>query len=491
MSFRKELSEYVEARTPGLWVSTYEEPLVLPEIKEVGKSLNIPVLFWSSIRGLSELSRAQNIVPPDAKLIGALQHLEQQDGAYLLVLADPSESLKSADALRQLREMLMHEAEKIRTVVVVTPKTEIPLELVRHMQPLTFRLPDLEELTPIVSGVAKEQALRLTKAAQIELAESAASMTVHEAKVAVRRALKQHGNDIHEAADLVWNMKSELWQQTGLIITRRATESWEDVGGAYELKKHFEQLLPSFSAKARSDGIPTSRGMLLVGPPGTGKSLVSRVIAAKLGWRYLDWDLGRLLGPYVGTSEENTRRLLEISDLHRPCVVRIDEISHQFSGFESSGYTDSGVVSRMISRILTWLEERSDGLYMVASTNEPSQLPPNLVRSGRFGSTWFLDLPNHDGLAAILAIHAKKHCSELWSLLEPHLPELTRTMKEAEFSGADVEQTIVESIQLAYPEQPTYKLFKETLLAQVPTAATMREQIERMRKWAKGRARVA
>lgn len=496
MAFRDEVSDFLEAGTNALWVTTHEEPRVLADLKELAKTMNSPAFTWSQVRGVMNVEAKKGALPnvaPDQGLVGAIfwswMQAQQLQSTLLLILCDPHDALKDAAAKRAVRESIEGHAD-VR-IIMITASPEVPFELSRLVMPLKFSLPIHEEMVEIIKRDMRGAGLTGQQVA--ELAESAVGLTASESRIAVRLALARHGaKKIPEVAEEIWATKTRLYDTSGLVVVRRPKESFGNVGGCFEFKKWISQRLRAFSPEARLKGVPTPRGVIFVGPFGVGKSLLSRSICNALEWCYIEWNLGKLLGPYVGTTERNTDRLLEFTDLHRPCVVRLDEIGHQVSGYQSSAYSDSGVVSRMIGRILTYMEERRDGIFFVASTNEPWNLPPHMVRAGRFDAIFHIELPDSGSMEEIFAIHSRHYCPDLkLDYRGQPVRNLVRKMVELKFSGAEAEQTVIEAVQTSFPDPPTVDTFEKCALNIVPISQTMAEEMERLEKWARGRARLA
>lgn len=492
-SFRTEFMQHLQVGAPGFWITTFEESRVVPEILLAAGEASYSVYQWSVISGLSLPGKdhPQSLVPIDAPIFTVFNWLlENGKKPWVLLLYDYHEQFNAGNK-RFFREFLERSIGGPRnTLVFISPKHDIPLELSRTLVPLRFSLPQALELEAPLKRAYRGALDETPLPARQALIESALGLTTVEAEIAFRLARLRHKGKVHEAAQEIWDSKMRLWENSGLVGVRQPSETWEDVGGCYEFKKWIDARLLMFEPEARQKKKPVPKGVLFVGSYGTGKSLLSRVIAAKLRWRLIEWDLGKLLGPYVGTSEQNTDRLLEITDLHRPCVVRIDEIAHQMSGFESSGYTDSGVISRMIQKILTWMEERQDGVFVVGSTNEPWRLPPHMVRAGRFDAIFHIPLPGADALEDILVIHLRRYC-------DGNAPKdidtgaLVQRMHQNRFAGAEVEQMVIEAVQMAYPNDPTAKDFERASFGIVPAAVTMAEPIQKLEEWASKRARPA
>jgi len=478
MTFQENIQLATLAGARGIWITTFEEVRVREDLLTLADRLGQPVLTWSSASGLQFDGTV--ILPPAAKLAGALQYMQDSKQEGWFILFDAHADLESA--LRRIRELVLYGVAKC---FMVSPKSEIPFELSHEFIPIPYNLPTKVELANSLKSIRD-----VPTAGIFQIAESAAGLTLHEAHYAIRRAVMAGHKKIPALVRNVWEYKTNQISQSGMLTISQPTETWNDVAGIYGFRSWIDSRLRVFTPEARKKGVPIPRGVLFVGPFGTGKSLISKVIASKLGWQYVEWKLDKLMDPFVGNTESNTRRMIELTELHAPCVVRIDEITNQVSGHESSGYTDSGVVSRMIGTILTWMEERTSDIFLAASTNEPWKLPGHMVRAGRFDAIFYVGLPKADALEEVLKLKLVKYSPTI-DMTAVDIPEMARAMAAEKFSAAEAEQVVIESVQTAYPDLPDARHLQRALHAVVPSAVTMAEQTKRIEEWARTRAQSA
>jgi SpoVK/Ycf46/Vps4 family AAA+-type ATPase len=267
-----------------------------------------------------------------------------------------------------------------------------------------------------------------------------------------------------------------------------ATETIDQVGGLGVLKDWLRKRTVAFTDEARAFGLPPPKGILLLGVQGCGKSLCAKAVSSLWQLPLLRFDIGRMFGSFVGSSEENIRKAIAVADSVAPAVLWVDEIDKAFSGSQSSGISDAGTAARVFGTFLTWLSEKSTAVFVVATANDISHLPPELMRKGRLDEIFFVDLPSNQEREQIFRIHLAKRGR---TPADFHLQALTEASEN--FSGAEIEQAIISALYDAFSASSPLAT-KDILLAlrqAVPLATTMAEHIDQLRRWAEGRARSA
>jgi SpoVK/Ycf46/Vps4 family AAA+-type ATPase len=287
---------------------------------------------------------------------------------------------------------------------------------------------------------------------------------------------------------LIATEKARTLKKGGLLEIVETQASLADVGGLDALKAWLLRRRSAFTPEAAAFGLPTPRGILLMGIPGTGKSLTAKATASVLGKPLLRLDAGRLFAGIVGESEANLRRAIAMAEAVAPCVLMIDELDKGMSGSRSSGSTDGGTTARVFGSFLSWLQEKESPVFVVATANDISQLPPELLRKGRLDEIFFLDLPGESERADIWRIHIARRKRD------PELFDLTALVRQTDgFTGSEIEQAFVDALYAAYDAGREVRQddVAEALRRSVPLSVTMAEDIRALRQWASKRARSA
>lgn len=285
--------------------------------------------------------------------------------------------------------------------------------------------------------------------------------------------------------------KNRLFVNQGILDYFPKNENLKDVGGMDVLKDWLFKRQKAYEKKARDFGLQKPKGLLLLGVPGCGKSLTAKTIASFWNMPLLRLDIGKVFQGLVGSSEDNIRKAITTAEAVAPCVLWIDEIEKGLSGVQSSGVTDGGVTSRIFSTILTWMQEKTSPVFVVATANNINLLPPELLRKGRFDEIFFVDLPNEEERKKIFEIHLAKKNQNSHSF-----PMEMLSKKTEGFNGAEIEECIKEAMFAAYVENPEIPILKASHLVDaisktVPLSTTMKEQIYALRQWASTRAKNA
>jgi len=484
--------DLVFAGTTVLHLASWEWSRVRGWTFQLGKDLTVPVLLWSASSGLVEIDAERREVEVDAALddpIGAIEYLAGAVEGGVLLLEDVHPYLEPQHhaVIRHIREFARQTGNPPRLLVLSTPVTGLPLDLQKEVPTIELPLPGdrvLRRVATDVVGIGDSEGLDLDAA----LIRAARGLTVMEAEVAFRRALQAHGQLDASGVPIVVREKERVIRQSEVLEYYEPRASMADVGGVDTLKRWLNQRGRGFEPAAAEFGLDAPRGALLLGVQGCGKSLVARAIAASWQFPLLRFDLGRVFGGLVGQSEGNMRAALQIAEALAPCVLWIDEIEKGLAGMGSSDQTDGGTTSRVVGTLLTWMQERQQPVFVVATANRIDQLPPELLRKGRFDEIFFVDLPAPDVRRDILCIHLTRRKRD------PGAFDLDRLVEASVgYSGAELEEAVREALYLAYADGREVETddIAAALEATRPLSLTMGSDIANLRSWAKVRTRMA
>jgi SpoVK/Ycf46/Vps4 family AAA+-type ATPase len=392
--------------------------------------------------------------------------------------------------VRQLRHLYRHLRRTSQTLILLSPVLELPPELQEEITVLDFPLPTAEEIAPAIKTMIPPDKLRLDSAGLSQLVKSCLGLTFDRIRQALAKCLLQKQFIDESAIDLVLEEKRQRIRQTEVLEFFAPTETFANIGGLENLKQWLLQRQQAFSDQARQFGLPHPKGLLLVGIQGTGKSLCAKAIAHIWRFPLLRLDVGRLFGSLVGQSESRTRQTVQLAEALAPCVLWLDEIDKAFAGSSVSVSGDSGTSQRVLGTMLTWMQEKTSPVFVVATANNIEHLPPELLRKGRFDEIFFINLPNFQERRAIFQVHLQKYRPLTFRKFDIDL----LAEKTADFSGAEIEQAIIEGMYIAFHQGRD--LENDDILKAIantfPLASTAREQIQYMQAWAsQGRARSA
>jgi len=405
--------------------------------------------------------------------------------AALLVLHDFHRYSDDSSICRKLRNLATSLRQRPHTVVITAAEWQLPRELEECITLLDLPLPDQGEIEALLRSIAQACGQPLPDALLEQLSHSCSGLSEQRIRQVAARGLASRGQLGLEDLEEVLEEKRQAIARSELLEYCPTEATPSDIGGLDALKRWLEQRHMAFSDEARRYGLPLPRGVLLVGPQGTGKSLTAKAIAHSWSMPLLRLDVGRLFAGLVGASEARTRDMIQRAEAMAPCVLWIDEID---KGFGGSSRSDGGTSQRVLATVLTWMAEKTSAVFVVATANGVEALPPELLRKGRFDEIFLLDLPSAAERAAILDLQLRRrrpaHAIPLQVLVD----------RTEGFSGAELEQTVIEAMHLAFAEQREFG--EADLIAAasqvVPLSRTAREQLEQLKLWAStGRARPA
>ncbi len=494
--FVSELDVLIRARYPLVYLVTSEEQRLEEILGELAETHGKACLGWSIAKGFARIGASKlGAVPEDAREpLQALAAVEKLTEPSLVVLKDFHPFLQDPAVVRGLRELAHALKSTFTTVVLLSPTLVIPPEIEKEVSVLDVPLPSYRDLLHLLKEIVdvvrqgNRARIDLTKDDADQLIKAAQGLTLSEAENAFAKAIAKDGRLSKDDVPLVLEEKRQVIRKSGLLEYYPTEEKLQNVGGLDLLKTWLARRGAAFSEAARKFGLPEPKGLLLLGVQGCGKSLTSKAIAAQWRLPLLRLDMGRIFSGLIGSSEENLRRAIGVADSVAPVVLWIDEIEKGFAGVASSGQVDAGVTARVMGTLLTWLQEKTAPVFVVATANRIEQLPPELLRKGRFDEIFFIDLPAAAERREIFAIHIAKRGR---NAVGYDLDVLAR--RADGFSGAEIEQAVISGLYDAFAEgkELEQRHLERAVTESLPLSTTMREEIDHLRDWARTRTRAA
>jgi SpoVK/Ycf46/Vps4 family AAA+-type ATPase len=493
---KQNITHYIRAGYPGLYLVSHEEQRVEAELKAVVEGLNeqppnpseppYQLHAWSITTGLINVqtgSRRDCSEPMEALIV-----LADLPNNSIILLRDFHQFFDDPNPvlIRKLKDELAVAKTKGKTLIILGCRLILPPELEREFTVIEFALPDHEQLNVVLNGICESAKLVSPKGdAKTALIDAARGMTTVEAENAFALSIVETGK---LESSTIAREKAQAVRKNGLLEIMDTQESLETIGGLDVLKDWLLKRRHAFSARAIEYGLPTPKGLLITGIPGTGKSLTAKATSSVFDLPLLRLDAGRLFAGLVGQSEENIRSVIQTAEAISPVVLWIDELEKGFAGSRSSGSTDGGTSSRVFGTFIQWMQEKKAAVFVVATANDVSQLPPEMLRKGRWDETFFVDLPNREEREIIWRIQIAKYGRDSKDFDTRQLAKATDGL-----TGAEIEQVFVDALYRAFDQEdePTDLTIGEVLVDFVPLSKLMSEQITSLRSWAKGRARMA
>lgn len=486
---------YVAAGYPLLWIQTHEEFRAMVSFaNEMQKSKDPFNLYsWDIIDGIkkrmiekgefkSSKLEDEGLNDPLIALEWAASNKGMEDDSILFLLDYHyylDKDAKNTGALiRKIKNIMPTFKATGKILAIISHTIRIPPELEKETTVITFGLPDMDELKITLKSVCESGNAPYPEHDK-DILDAARGMTSLEAENAFSLSLLEKKCFDSE---IIRREKSAIVKKTGLLEVIETKETINDVGGLNNLKTWLQARENCFSKEAQNFGIKPPKGLLIIGVPGTGKSLLAKTIASIFRKTLLRLDVGKVYGQYVGDSESNIRKCLDIADAVAPTLLWIDELEKSFSGAKDNGNSHE-TSKRVFSTFLTWLQEKTTDVFIVATANKVSALPPELIRSGRFDAIFWVDIPDTDAQRKeILDIHLKKVGHE-----KDNLDRLLLAKKCEGFTGAEIEVWVANALIRAFQqshdltEQDFIDVYKDV----TPISILMKDDIETSRNWAR------
>jgi AAA+ superfamily predicted ATPase len=486
---RDELRLLVNSRNPIITAETPEEERVERLLMEIATELDVPLYTWSVTVGLARMRGAPlyNTETPEQVLL----NIDLIHGDAIFVLKDFARYCDNDKVCRRLRELTEKFRGERRSIVITAASVQLPADLMADAAPFHLGLPSAEELLPGVRSVlieangAQKIPMGLDAAGVTQLARNLVGLPQEEAIRALRKCVLAGGRIDATLLEAALDAKREALRGDGLLETIRRDTSFSDVAGLKRMSEWIAKRKNALTPEGQRFGLEPPKGILITGVQGCGKSLAAKSLAAEWGYELARLDAGALYDKFVGESEKKLRKALELAQKLAPMVLWVDEIEKAFASAGTSGDADAGLSQRLLATLLTWMQDRDSGVFLAATSNNISALPPEMLRKGRFDEIFFVDLPGEEVRVALFALHLKKRG---WDKAAFDLPGLATATQG--FSGAEIEEAIKSALYSAFAQKQ--QLTTEILLAEIrstqPLSVTRAEDIQAIREWAKARA---
>ena len=487
MSFEQELDVYLRSRFSLILLVTPEEERALSTIKAVCEKSERECITWDISDGFQALTKIDTSLPTAKDPLTALEQIDKTDVSALFILKDFHECWTNAQFKRKLRSVAQRLKFTRKSILVTTPSSKLPLELKDEAVLVEFPLPKEAELEQVLEGFTQTPGIKvnLSKLGREKLIQAALGLTSAQAQRVFSKAIVSAKELSDRGIEVVTQEKKQIIRESQALEFYSLQETPDDVGGLGVLKDWLKLRERAFSQEARDYGLPAPKGIALIGIPGTGKSLTAKMIGGLWRLPLLRLDVGSLFGSLVGESEERTRKALQLAETVAPCIVWIDEMEKALS----SGGLDGGVSTRVFGTILTWMQEKTAPCFVVATANNISQLPPELLRKGRFDEIFFLDLPTLEERQEIFSVHLRKRKR----LTEDFGTTVLARASEG-YVGAEIEQAIIDAMYVGFNQKREFTTddILAALKRQVSLSISQKETIEALRSWLReGRAQSA
>lgn len=497
------IKDMLKAFYPVLYLTSFEYDRTKQKIEGIihvlrSEGKDVRIFNWNCVDGLRGLNgdKPQPVINKDGEEIVEPEEvlkyiLNDKDASKdVFVLEDFNNYIEEENVKYYIRSIAERARHTNTHAIILSAVYKLPVELEKYVTVLNIPLPDRFDMEKTLGVVERQCKINLSMEMRNRMVDAALGMTSMEADLAFCLAAVKDDLGLN-APYTVSSEKEQIIKKSGILDYFPKNESLKDVGGMEILKDWLFKRQKAYEKKARDFGLQEPKGLLLLGVPGCGKSLTAKSIASFWNMPLLRLDIGKVYQGLVGSSEDNIRKAIATAEAVAPCVLWIDEIEKGLNGVQSSGSTDGGVTSRIFSTILTWMQEKTSPVFVVATANNINLLPPELLRKGRFDEIFFVDLPTAKERENIFSIHLVKKGQD-----PAKFPMELLGKRSEGFNGAEIEECIKEAMFEAYVENPDNPVLMashiiDAINQTVPLSTTMKEQISSLRNWAATRAKNA
>lgn len=489
MKFNDELALFLKARYPIIYINTIEEDRVEYIIrKNIKTNLNRSIYSWDFVDGYTNNPNNEGFAKRNP--LQALELVERLNAETpaLFILKDFNRFLTDLSISRKLRNISRILKLQPKTIIIIGSDLTIPKELQDLLTVLQFELPLEDEISQELNRLINSLNIKIDSQLFENLTRACQGLSLERIRRVLSKIIATYKTIDTNSISILLSEKKQIISQTEILEYTSVDETISNLGGLDNLKDWLKKRKTAFGIQASNYGLPTPRGLLLIGIQGTGKSLTAKAIANEWQLPLLKLDVGKLFGGIVGESESRLRQMINVSETISPCILWIDEIDKAFSNTESKG--DSGTSNRVLATFVSWLSEKKKPVFVIATANNIDLLPLEIIRKGRFDEIFFLDLPKKEEREEIFKIHLKEFRPKSWELFDYNkLADLSES-----FSGAEIKQSIIEAMYHAFYEKREFTTddICMALNELIPLAHLESNQMVKLQNWAaSGRIRLA
>jgi len=492
MGFIEHLNVIMRSNHSLINVVTYEETRFINMLAESPLFKDKNIIQWDLAKGFKAIqgdtAHLKKLDRPDP--ISCLSEIEKSKIGTIFILRDFHHHYRESIVVRALRNLSYELQFTKKCIIMTTPSASLPMELREDVLQLELPLPTYEEIEKQLDSIIATTSQHRPPTPQLEekLVESTLGLSLENIKTLFAQIVITHNVIDERAIEIVLQEKRNIIQKGEILEFFPVQESLNDIGGLDNLKKWLRKRNKVFTRKAKDYGLPSPKGILIIGIQGTGKSLTAKATAGLWKLPLLRMDLGKVFGSLLGESEENLRNAIRLAETISPCILWVDELEKAFAGSSGSA-GDSGTSARILGTFLTWMQEKTKPVFIIATGNDITLLPPELMRKGRFDEIFFVDLPTASEREAIFKVHLEK--------VRPVIRQFNLQKLAAatdKYSGAEIEQIIYDAMFTAFDDNQR-EFTEEDIIASIteiiPISRFMKERIETLRQWAVSRTRKA
>ena len=489
MKFNDELALFLKARYPIIYINTIEEDRIEYVIrKNIKTNLNRSIYSWDFVDGYTNNPNNEGFAKRNP--LQALELVERlnPETPALFLLKDFNRFLTDLSISRKLRNISRILKLQPKTIIIIGSDLTIPYELQDLLTVIKFQLPSEEEINQELNRLITSLNIKIDSQLFENLTRACQGLSLERIRRVLSKIIATYKTIDDNSIGILLSEKKQIISQTEILEYSSVHEKITNLGGLDNLKNWLKKRKTAFSTQAFNYGLPTPRGLLLIGIQGTGKSLTAKAVANEWQLPLLKLDVGKLFGGIVGESESRLRQMINLAETVSPCILWIDEIDKAFNNSESKG--DSGTSNRVLATFIGWLSEKIKPVFVIATANNIDLLPLEIIRKGRFDEIFFLDLPKEEERKEIFKIHLQEFRPSTWESFD----YLKLTQSSESFSGAEIRQSIIEGMYNAFykKREITTNDICLALKESIPLANLESDQMRKLQNWAtSGRIRLA